>query len=63
MLVEYVGREIGPSAHSDLRDAPVYKQFDSGDITAVVGCEKHDRLRNLICRADPAERNAVGQVG
>ena len=32
---------------SDLRETAIDKQFDSGDIAAVVGCEKHNRKLHL----------------
>jgi hypothetical protein len=37
------------------------KQFRSGDVAAVVGCEKHHGLRDLIGFTEPAERNTVGK--
>src|SRR5215510_11687401 len=43
-----------------LGEAAIHKQFRSGDVTAVVGGEKHHGLRDLIGGAEPAERNTVG---
>src|SRR2546422_70600 len=43
-----------------LCEAAIHKQFRSRDVAAVVGCEKHHRLRDLIRRAEPAERNSGG---
>lgn len=43
-----------------LRDTAIHKQFDSGDVAAIVGCEKHDRLRDLGRSAESAERNGTG---
>src|SRR6266478_6068397 len=44
-----------------LCEAAIHKQFRSRDVTAVVGCEKHHGLRDLIGCAEPAERNTAGQ--
>src|SRR3984893_15489203 len=44
----------------DLREAAIYKQFGSRDITGVVGCEKHHGFRDLIRRTERAEWNGVG---
>ena len=44
----------------NLRDAAVHEQFGSCDVAGVVGCEKYDRLRDLIGRAESAERNRIG---
>src|SRR5947209_18302924 len=51
-----------PSAVKGLHlcDAAIHKQFRSRDVAAVVGCEKHHGLRDLIGCAEPAERNAIG---
>ena len=43
-----------------LRESTIYEQFDSRDVAAIVGCEKHDGFRSLIGRSEPSERNAVG---
>jgi hypothetical protein len=40
--------------------AAIHKQFRSRDVAAVVGCEKHHRLGDVIGCTDPAERNNVG---
>ena len=39
-----------PSAmnHLHLRETAIHKQFNSSDVTAVIGCEKHHSLRDLI---------------
>jgi hypothetical protein len=44
-----------------LREAAIHKQFRSRDVAAVVGCEKHHGLGDLIRCTHPAERNAVGR--
>src|SRR5580693_4944683 len=44
----------------DLREAAIYKQFGSRDITGVIGCEKHHGFRDLVRRTEPAEWNGVG---
>src|SRR5262245_53307175 len=44
-----------------LCEAAVHRQFRSRDVAAVVGCEKHHGLGDLIGRAEPAERNTVGE--
>ena len=51
-----------PSAMNDLHlcDAAIHKQFRSRDVAAVVGCEKHHGLGDLIGSTEPAERNTVG---
>src|SRR5712692_4853176 len=41
--------------------AAIYKQFRSRDVAAVVRCEKHHRLGDLIGCTAPAERNTGGQ--
>jgi len=43
----------------DLCEAAVHEQFCSRDVAAVVGCQKHDRLRNFVGCSEPAERNRV----
>jgi hypothetical protein len=43
-----------------LCDATIHKQFNSRDVAAVVGGEKHHGLRDLIGGAEPAERNSIG---
>ena len=43
-----------------LCEAAIHKQFRSRDVAAVVGCEKHDGLRDLIRSSKPTERNGVG---
>src|SRR5712691_675340 len=43
-----------------LCETAIDKQFRSRDVAAVVGCEKHHGLRDLIGCAEPAERNTVG---
>ena len=40
--------------------AAIHKQFGSRDVAAVVGCEKHCRLGDLIGCTEPAERNTAG---
>ena len=36
-----------------LCETAIYKQFGSGNVTAVAGCEKHDSLSDLIGCAEP----------
>src|SRR2546428_11965722 len=43
-----------------LCETAIDKQFRSRDVAAVVGCEKHHGLRNLIRCAKPAQRNTTG---
>jgi hypothetical protein len=43
-----------------LCEAAIYKQFRSRDVAALVGCEKHNGFGDLAGRAEPAERNSVG---
>jgi hypothetical protein len=43
-----------------LCETAIDKQFRSRDVAAVVGCEKHDRLGDLVGRAEPSERDTVG---
>ena len=43
-----------------LCEAAIHKQFRSGDVAAVVGCEKHHGPGDLIGCTEPAERNTVG---
>src|ERR671935_1041962 len=52
-----------PSAMNGLHlcEAAIHKQFRSRDVAAVVGCEKHHGLGDLIGCTEPAERNAVGK--
>jgi hypothetical protein len=47
---------------SDLCHATIDKQFDSGDIAAIIRREKQDRFRNLIWTANPAQWHASNQV-
>src|SRR6266403_2520541 len=42
-----------------LCEAAVHRQFRSRDVAAVVGCEKHHGLGDLIGRAEPAERSGA----
>jgi hypothetical protein len=51
-----------PSAINRLHlcHAAIHKQFRSCDVAAVVGCEKHHGLCDLIGCTEPAERNNVG---
>ena len=52
-----------PSRHAlDLGETAIYKQFRSRDVAAVIGCEKDHGLRDLIGCAEPAERNAGGNI-
>src|SRR5260370_27578542 len=44
-----------------LCEAAIHKQFRSRDVAAVVGCEKHYGLRNLVGCTEPAERNSAGK--
>src|SRR5439155_12888515 len=44
-----------------LRETAIDKQFRARDVAAVVGCEKHHALGDLIGCAEPAERNTVGK--
>ena len=44
----------------DLRETAIDEQFDTGDIAAVIGGEKHDSLRDLVGCTEPAQRNAAG---
>ena len=43
-----------------LGQAAVDEQLDSGDVTAVIGCEKHDGFGDFIRRAEPTERRHGG---
>src|SRR6266404_209475 len=43
-----------------LCETAIDKQFSARDVAAVVGCEKHNSLRDLIWRTEPTERNCVG---
>ncbi len=43
-----------------LRESTIHEQFDSRDVGAIVGCEKHDGFSSLIGRSEPSERNALG---
>jgi len=47
-------------AYLHLCEAAIDKQFRSSDVAAVVGCEKHHGLGDLIGYTEPAERNIVG---
>jgi len=38
-----------------LCESAIHEQFDSGDITAVVGREKDHGLRNLVGSTEPTE--------
>src|SRR5258708_9779390 len=42
-----------------LCEAAVHRQFRSRDVAAVVGCEKHHGLGDLLGRAEPAERSGA----
>src|SRR5882724_10750012 len=44
----------------DLCEAAIDEQFRSRDVAAVVGCEKHHGLRDLIRSTEPAEWNTAG---
>src|SRR5882724_7502582 len=46
----------------DLRETSIHKQFRSCDVAALVGGEKDHGLRNLVGCAEPAERNAGGNI-
>src|SRR5882724_7129014 len=46
----------------DLGETAIYKQFRSCDVAAVIGGEKDHGLRDLIGCAEPAERNAGGNI-
>src|ERR1700730_16424611 len=43
-----------------LCETAIHKQFRSRDVAAVIGCEKHHGLGDLVGCAKPAERNGVG---
>jgi len=43
-----------------LRESTIHEQFDSRNVAAIVGCEKHDGFSSLIGRSEPSERNALG---
>jgi hypothetical protein len=43
-----------------LRESTIHEQFDSRDVGAIVGCQKHDGFSSLIGRSEPTERNALG---
>ena len=43
-----------------LCEAAIHKQFRACDVAAVVGCEKHHGLRDLIGYTEPAERKTAG---
>ena len=49
-----------PTRRLHLCKTTINEQFRSRDVTAVVGCEKHDGLGYLIGSAEPAERNTAG---
>jgi hypothetical protein len=42
-----------------LREAAIHEQFRSRDVAAVVGCQKHHGLGDVIERTESAERNSV----
>ena len=44
----------------NLRETAIDKQFRSRDVAAVVRCQKHHGLGDLIGCTEPAERNTVG---
>src|SRR5260370_23242606 len=43
-----------------LRETAIDEQLRSGDVAAVVRCEKHDGLRDLVGCAEPTERHNAG---
>ena len=56
---EVLGRRLsGASLH--LPQTAIRKQVRVGDVAAVVGREKQDRLRDLARCAESAERDAAG---
>src|SRR5208282_2662992 len=42
-----------------LREAAIHKQFNSGDVAAVVGRKKHHGFRDLAGFSEPAQRNCA----
>jgi len=56
------GKSRTPFNGLHLRETSVHKQFCSCDEACVIGGKKHDRLGDLIGRAQPAERNIVGDI-
>ena len=42
-----------------LREAAIHEQFRSRDVAAVVGCQKHHGLGDVIGGTESAERNSV----
>src|SRR5580704_4133113 len=53
-ILKAVPVEIGSL---DLREAAIHEQLRSCDEAAVVRCQKHDGLGNLIGLTEPAERD------
>ena len=51
---------LAPIDGLHLCETAIHKQLRSRDVAAVVGCEKHHGLGDLIGRTKPAERNIVG---
>jgi hypothetical protein len=43
-----------------LRESTIHEQFDSSDVAAIVGCEKHDGFGSLIERSESSDRNTLG---
>src|SRR4029077_11087682 len=54
------GSHLTLSHDSDLRKTTVHKKFSTGDIAALIRCEKHDSLGHFIRAAKPAERDCAG---
>src|SRR3982074_3811471 len=50
------GAPRGSQYHLHLRETDIHEQLCSRDVAAVVRCEKHDGLRDLVGCAEPAER-------
>src|SRR6266446_1159805 len=48
-----------PRCGLHLGEAAIHEQFGSRDVAAVVGCEKHHGLGDLLWRAGPADRNTA----
>src|SRR5215471_15136589 len=44
---------------SDLRYAPIYKQFNTCDVTAVIGCKEGDGFCDLIGISDPTHWHTI----
>src|SRR5262245_57179371 len=40
-----------------LSQPAIHEQFDAGDVAAVAGCQENYRLRDLVWRAEPADRD------